>query len=124
MRFAGNTTLIALVGAVVLPLGALLYLSNLPDGGRGSLLAILLQVGIVLGSGVLFAIFLARLVEQVNARRVRNWLTSTEGREWIQALPENERTGFLRRLDGEPAAADEPDNRAEKSAVDTPGASR
>ncbi len=64
MRLEWNKTWVALVGAVVLPLAALLYLAGLPDGGRNSLLAILLQVAIVIGSVVLFAIFLARVVEQ------------------------------------------------------------
>lgn len=105
LRF--NKTLVALVGAVVLPLGLLLMLANLPGGGRGSLGAILFQVVIILVSVVLFAVFLARFMEQFNARRVRRWLGSEEGQAWLADLPEVERTDFLARLDGE-VPADEP----------------
>lgn len=104
-----NTTLVALVGAVAIPLGLLLYLANLPGGGRGSLGAILLQVVIVLGSVVLFAVFLARFVEQVNERRVRRWLGSAEGQEWLADLPEDERAAFLARLEGEALADPSPE---------------
>ncbi len=93
-------TLVALIGAVAIPLLMLIYLANLPGGGRGSLGAVLLQVAIVIVSVGLFAMFLARLVEQMNARRVRRWLASDEGQEWLADLPEGERAEFLARLDG------------------------
>ena len=95
-----NKTLVALVGAVAIPLALLMYLASLPGGGRGSLLFILLQVAIVLGSVFLFAVFLARFVEQVNARRVRRWLASDEGAEWLADLDDDERADFLARLEG------------------------
>ncbi len=100
MSFTPNKTLIALVGAVVFPLAALIYLSGLPNGGRGSLAAVLLQVAIVLGSVFLFAVFLAKLVEQINGKRVRRWLDSPEGQDWLDDLPEGERAVFLGRLEG------------------------
>lgn len=112
MKLAINKTLVALVGAVVFPLAALLYLAGLPNGGRGSLAAILLQVAIVLGSVFLFAIFLAKLLEQMNGGRVRRWLKSAEGQEWLLAMPEDERADFLERLEGKnpvPADAGEPE---------------
>ena len=93
-------TLVALVGAVAIPIAMLLYLANLPGGGRGSLGAILLQVVVVLVSIGLFAIFLARFVEQINARRVRRWLASDEGAEWLAELPADERADFLARMEG------------------------
>ncbi len=74
-----NKTWIALIGAVAFPLAALLYLAGLPGGGRKSLLAILLQVTLVGASVVLFGIFLAKMVEQLNARRVRSWLNRPRG---------------------------------------------
>ncbi len=86
-------TLIATVGSVALPLAALAYLASLP--GRGSAAAILLQVAIVLVGLGLFAMLLARLVEQVNAGRVGRWLESPEGRDWLGSLPEEERDRFL-----------------------------
>ena len=101
-------TLIALVGAVAIPLAMLAYLANLPGGGRGSLGAILLQVAVVLLSVFLFALFLARLVEQVSARRVRRWLASDEGAAWLRDLPDEERLSFLARLDGEAGSAADP----------------
>ncbi len=100
MKFTLNKTLVALIGAVVFPLAALFYLSGLPDGGRGSLAAVLLQVSIVLGSIFLFAIFLGKLVEQMNGKRVRRWLESPEGQDWLSAMPEDERAEFLDRLEG------------------------
>ena len=100
MDFLRNKPLIALVGAVALPMAALLYLASLPGGGRGSLALVLLQVGLVIGSVVLFAIFLAKVLEQVNAGRVRRWLASDEGRAWLDSLPDDERADFLARLDG------------------------
>lgn len=104
MKQTLNTTWIALIGAVVIPLGALVYLANLPGGGRGSLLAILLQVALVIGSVVLFAIFLAKVVEQMNAGRVRRWLGTDEGQKWLNALPTDERAEFLDRLAGKAAS--------------------
>ena len=119
-----NKTWIALIGAVAFPLAALLYLAGLPGGGRNSLLAILLQVTLVGASVVLFGIFLAKIVAQVNARRVRSWLESAEGREWLAELPDGERADFLARLDGE--LPDEPEAAAADagSSVDSPDATR
>ena len=116
-----NKTLVALVGAVAIPLAMLLYLARLPGGGRGSLLAILLQVAIVIASVFLFAVFLARFVEQVNARRVRRWLASDEGAKWLADLSENERADFLARLDGK--LIDQANTDVETS-VDSPDATR
>ena len=127
MKFLVNKPLIALVGAVAFPMAALLYLANTPGGGRGSGLAVALQVSIVVLSVVLFAVFLARVVGQVNAGRVRRWLASDEGKDWLDALPEGERSEFLARLDGESApgvVADEPADADPDSRVDSPGPSR
>ena len=98
MRLLANKTLIALVGAVALPVAGLSYLASLPDRARGSRLAILLNVAIVLVAVVLFALFLGRLVEQRIASRVRNWLDTDEGRTWLDDLPAEERDEFLGRL--------------------------
>ena len=111
-----NKTWIALIGAVAFPLAALFYLAGLPGGGRNSLAAILLQVGLVVASVVLFAVFLAKIVEGMNARRVRRWLDSDEGREWLDALPDDERADFLARLDG---TLPEPDPVDTRTSVDS-----
>ena len=120
-----NKTLVALVGAVVFPLALLMYLASLPGGGRGSLLFILLQISIVVGSVFLFAVFLARFVEQVNARRVRRWLASDEGAEWLANLSDDERAAFLAKLDGNSIAEAEvvADSDVETS-VDSPDVTR
>lgn len=97
MRWIQARTLIATAGAVVLPIGALVYLASVP--GRGSAGAILLQVAIVAIGVVGFALLLARLIEQMNAGRVGRWLESPEGRSWLESLPENERAAFLDRFD-------------------------
>ena len=120
-NLGSNKPLIALIGAVVLPLGALLYLAGLPDGGRGSLLAILPQVALVVISVGLFALFLARLVDQLNARRVRTWLESPAGQDWLRALPADEQARFLGRLAGNPPTEDGDEA---KSPVDSPRSSR
>ena len=117
-RLLENKPLIALIGAVVIPFAALFYLAGLPARGRGSLVAILLQVLIVVASVVLFAVFLAKVVEQVNARRVRNWLKSAEGQDWLNALPDVERIEFLDRLDGNTSYGTF--EAEEESPVDTP----
>ena len=119
MKILANKPLIALVGAVAFPMAALLYLANTPGGGRGSGLAVALQVSIVVLSVVLFAVFLARVVGQVNAGRVRRWLASDEGKMWLDGLPEDERAEFLARLAGESAPGG-----AEAEAADADGDSR
>ena len=125
-KLLANKTLIALVGAVVGPLGALLYLANTPGGGRGSGLAVALQVGLVVSSVILFAVFLAKLVEQMNAGRVRRWLATDEGRDWLADLSEEERAEFLDRLDGAGSTAidPEPDEPGGESPVDSSEPSR
>ena len=120
MRLLRNKTLTALIGAVAFPLAALVYLAGLPRGGRNSLAAILLQVALVIGSVVLFGIFLARLVEQMNARRVRGWLASDEGQEWLDGLTEGERAEFLARLDGKLPDGPEAEPIDAGSSVDSP----
>jgi len=123
-KLGANKTLVALVGAVVIPMAALFYLARLPGGGRGSLLAILLQVALVLVSVVLFGIFLTRLVEQMNARRVRSWLDTTEGQEWLAAMPDDERAEFWDRLDGKTPVAPGEGESAAQSPVDSADESR
>ncbi len=90
-------TLIATIGAVVLPLLALVYLSSIP--GKKSAAIVVLQGAIVIGGVILFGILLARLIEQLNARRVARWIESDEGQEWLAALPEAEREAFLERFE-------------------------
>ncbi|WP_435008094.1 hypothetical protein P12x_005368 [Tundrisphaera lichenicola] len=90
-------TLIATAGAVLLPLGALAYLASVP--GPKSTAVVLLQVGIVIGGVVLFGLMLAKFLEQMNAARVGRWLETPEGREWIEALPDEEREAFLARFE-------------------------
>ena len=124
MKPAFKKTLVALIGAVVFPLAALLYLAALPKGARGSLGVILLQVAIVVGSVFLFAVFLARLVERMNGGRVRRWLESTEGQEWLLAMPEDERADFLERLDGKSATPADLDEEEAESPVDSSEPSR
>jgi len=118
MKSHFKKSLVALIGAVVFPLAALFYLAALPKGARGSLGVILLQVAIVMGSVFLFAVFLARLVEQMNGGRVRRWLESVEGQEWLLSLPEEEQADFLERLDGKnsiPADFDEAESPVDSS---------
>lgn len=102
IKLLSNKPLVALAGAIAFPGAALLYLAALPDRQRALPLVIAVQVALVIGSVVLFGVFLARVVEQVNARRVRRWLGSSEGREWLAGLPEGERAEFLGRLGGGP----------------------
>jgi hypothetical protein len=97
MRWYRPATLIATAGALVLPVGALIFLESVP--GRGSAGAILRQVAIVAVGVVAFALLLARLIEQMNAGRVGRWLESPEGRSWLESLPEEERAAFLERFD-------------------------
>jgi hypothetical protein len=97
MRWFQPKTLLATSAAVILPLLALAYIASLP--GKGSAAAVILQVAIVAVGVVLFGLLLARLMEQINARRVSRWLESEEGREWLEALPENEREAFLSSFD-------------------------
>lgn len=97
VRWFQPKTLLATAGAVILPLAALVYLASDPTmAGPG---AVLLKVGIVIIGVVSFGLLLARLVEQVNAARVGRWLESTEGREWLDALPDDEREAFHERFD-------------------------
>ena len=99
-KLLSNRPLIALVGAVAFPVAALLALATLPDRQRARPVVIAVQVALVIGSVVLFGLFLAKVVEQVNARRVRSWVASSEGQEWLAELPEDERAEFLDRLGG------------------------
>jgi hypothetical protein len=96
-RWFQPKTLLATLGAVVLPLAALAYLASIP--GEGSAATVLLKVAIVVIGVVGFALLLARLVEQVNAARVGRWLETDEGREWLDALPDDEREAFRERFD-------------------------
>jgi hypothetical protein len=97
MRWFKTQTLLATSGAVILPLLALAYLASVP--GWGSAAGVVLQVAIVVGGVVLFGVMLARLVEQMNAARVGRWLESSEGQEWLDSLPEDEREAFESRFD-------------------------
>ena len=97
MRWFRTKTLIATAGAVILPLAALAYLASIP--GRTSTATVLLKVALVIAGVVLFAVFLARLMEQVNAARVGRWLETPEGREWLESLPAEERQAFRSRFD-------------------------
>ena len=97
MRLFKPRTLLATVGAVVLPLLALAYISSIVRKGTAGW--IVLQVAIVVIGVVLFGLMLARLLEQMNAGRVRRWLETPEGREWIESLPESEREAFQARFD-------------------------
>jgi hypothetical protein len=97
MKWFSPKTLIATAGAVILPLAALAYLASIP--GQGSTATVVLKVGIVIGGVVLFALLLARLMEQMNAARVARWLETPEGREWLESLPAEEREVFQSRLD-------------------------
>ncbi len=97
MRWFRPKTLLATAGAVILPLLALAYLASMP--GKGSAAAVVLQVAIVVIGVVLFGLLLARLMEQMNARRVGRWLESPEGREWLESLPDEEREAFLGRFE-------------------------
>jgi hypothetical protein len=98
MRWFRPKTLIATAGSVILPLLALAYLASIP--GKKSVFSVLIQVALVIGGVVLFGLFLARLLEQMNAARVGRWLESTEGREWLESLPEDEREEFQSRFEG------------------------
>lgn len=97
MKWFQPKTLIATAGAVLLPLAALAYLASIP--GQGSAATVLLKVALVIAGVVLFALFLARLMEQVNAARVGRWLETPEGREWLESLPSEEREAFQGRFD-------------------------
>ncbi len=97
IRWFQPKTLLATLGAVVLPLLALAYLASLP--GKDSAAWVLLKVAIVVLGVILFGLMLARLVEQMNAARVGRWLETDEGREWLKALPEDERQAFQERFD-------------------------
>ena len=97
MRWFKPRTLLATSGAVILPLLALAYLASLP--GKGSAAGVLLQVAIVVIGVILFGLLLARLVEQMNAARVGRWLETSEGREWLESLSEEEREAFESRFD-------------------------
>jgi hypothetical protein len=89
MRWFRPKTLIATAGSVILPLLALAYLASIP--GKKSVFSVLIQVALVIGGVVLFGLFLARLLEQMNAARVGRWLES---------LPEDEREEFQSRFEG------------------------
>ncbi len=97
MAWVKKKTLIATAAAVVLPLGALVYLASVP--GRRSPGVILLQVAVVVAGLVGFALMLARLLEQIKAARVGRWLKTPEGRTWLDTLPAEERERFEGRLD-------------------------
>ena len=97
MRWFKPQTLLATAGAVILPLLALAYLASIP--GKGSAAGVLIQVAIVVLGVILFGLFLARLLEQMNAARVGRWLETPEGREWLESLPEDEREAFEERFD-------------------------
>jgi hypothetical protein len=90
-------TLLATIGAVILPLLALAYLASLP--GKGSTARVILQVAIIVIAVILFGLLLAKLLEQMNAARVGRWLKSAEGQEWLESLPEEERQVFQSRFD-------------------------
>jgi uncharacterized membrane protein len=97
IRWFQPKTLLATLGAVVLPLLALAYLASMP--GQDSAFWVLLKVVIVVLGVVLFGLMLARLLEQVKAARVGRWLETEEGREWLNSLPEDERQAFRERFD-------------------------
>jgi hypothetical protein len=97
MKWIRPTTLLATAGAVILPLLALAYIASMP--GKGSAGAVLLQVAIVAVGVVVFGLLLARLREQVNAARVGRWLESSEGREWLESLSDEEREAFEERFE-------------------------
>jgi uncharacterized membrane protein YbhN (UPF0104 family) len=97
IRWFQPKTLLATLGAVILPLLALAYLASMP--GKDSAFWVLLKVAIVILGVVLFGLMLARLVEQVKAARVGRWLETNEGREWLDSLPEDERLAFQERFD-------------------------
>jgi hypothetical protein len=97
MRWFQPRTLIAAAGAVLLPLAALAYLASIPGPSRAAM--VVLKVALVIAGVVLFALFLARLIEQMNAARVGRWLETPEGREWIESLPAEEREAFQSRFD-------------------------
>ena len=97
MKWFSPKTLIATAGAVVLPIAALAYLASIP--GPGSTATVLLKVAIVVAGVVLFGVFLARLIEQMNAARVARWLETPEGREWLESLPDEEREAFQSRFE-------------------------
>jgi hypothetical protein len=97
MRWFQPRTLIATAGAVLIPLAALAYLASIP--GQSSTATVLLKVGIVFAGVVSFAVLLARLIEQMNAARVRRWLETPEGRDWVESLPAEEREAFESRFD-------------------------
>ena len=88
-----RNTLIATLGAIVLPLAGLAYLASLP--GKGSVGLVLIQVVLVIGGALLAIFFLSRLIEQIKAARVGRWIESDEGREWLEGLPEDERAAFF-----------------------------
>jgi hypothetical protein len=96
-RWTRPKTLIATVGTLALAFLALGYLASIPE--KGSAGAVLLQVAVVAAGVVGFGLFLARLVEQMNAARVGRWLETDEGREWLASLPEAEREAFRGRFD-------------------------
>ncbi len=96
-RWFQPKTLLATLGAVILPLIALAYLASMP--GEASAALVLLKVAIVVIGVVGFGLLLARLLEQVNAARVGRWLETDEGRDWFEALPEDERMAFRERFD-------------------------
>jgi hypothetical protein len=96
-RWFQPKTLLATLGVVILPLAALVYLASLPGPGSAGL--VLLKVALVAIGVVGFGLLLARLVEQMNSARVGRWLETDEGREWLEALPEDEREAFQERFD-------------------------
>lgn len=97
MRWLKPQTLLATAVAVILPLLALAYIASLPR--KGSAAWAVLQVAIVAGGVIVFGMLLARLLEQMNAARVHRWLETSEGREWLESLPDDEREAFQSRFD-------------------------
>jgi uncharacterized membrane protein len=97
IRWFQPKTLMATIGAVILPLLALAYLASMP--GMDSAFWVLLKGAIVVLGVVLFGLMLARLLEQVKAARVGRWLETDEGSEWIESLPEDERQAFKKKFE-------------------------
>jgi hypothetical protein len=98
MRWFRPKTLLATAASVIFPLLALAYIASLP--GKKSTAAFLIQVALVIGGLIFFMLMLAKVIEQMNAGRVGRWLETTEGREWLESLSEDEREAFLSRFEG------------------------
>ena len=88
-----RNTVIAAIGSIAFPLFALAYIASLP--GKGSVGAVLVQVALVIGGLILSILFLSRLIEQMNSARLGRWIESDEGKEWLEALADDEREAFF-----------------------------